>query len=367
MIAASLLGFSGAQAQTADPAYYNLPPAQARVVTPHWQTLELGKSPRAYPFAIYANKNLNKDSLGKIKRIIVIVHGVQRDADRYYETVAMLLANNPKLAGETLIIAPKFAGFADAGFGNQPAWRRASWEDGEESVQATGRPAPISSFQVLDDLLLKLSDRKALPALNSIVLAGHSGGAQLVQRYAVLTMIDGPIRRGGIDLRYVVANPSSYLYLSDQRPRADGKTYARYERGICPTYNQYKYGPEQLPTYSKDTEESKLFLRYAARNVTYLLGDADNNPEDRQMDKSCGAEAQGSTRLARGLGYVRYEMLRATQDPRPIPLRHKGLEVMGVNHDHRAMFGSVCGAQALLGDSAKGLNEGALCKPIGAK
>ena len=56
-------------------------------MTPHWQTLELGKSPRAYPFAIYANKNLNKDSLGKIKRIIVIVHGVQRDADRYYETV----------------------------------------------------------------------------------------------------------------------------------------------------------------------------------------------------------------------------------------------------------------------------------------
>jgi hypothetical protein len=97
MIAAKLLGFSGAQAQTADPAFYNLPPAQARVVTPHWQTLELDKSPRAYPFAIYAKKNLSKDSLGKIKLIIVIVHGVQRDADRYYETVAMLLANNPKL------------------------------------------------------------------------------------------------------------------------------------------------------------------------------------------------------------------------------------------------------------------------------
>jgi hypothetical protein len=202
-------------------------------------------------------------------------------------------------------------------------------------VQATGKPAPISSFQVLDDLLLRLNDRKTLPALNSIILAGHSGGAQLVQRYAVLTMIDGPIRRGGIDLRYVVANPSSYLYLSDQRPRADGKTYARYERGICPTYNQYKYGPEQLPAYSKDTEESKLFLRYAARNVTYLLGDADNNPEDRQMDKSRGAEAQGSTRLARGLGYVRYEMLRASQDPKPITLRHKGLEVIGVNHEPR--------------------------------
>ena len=87
------------------------------------------------------------------------------------------------------------------------AWRKASWEEGEDSVQAAGRPAPVSSFQVLDDLLRSLDDRQRLPALAGIVLAGHSGGAQLVQRYAVLNNVDGPLRRDGLALRYVIANP----------------------------------------------------------------------------------------------------------------------------------------------------------------
>ena len=38
---------------------------------------------------------------------------------------------------------------------------------------------------------------------------GHSGGAQLVQRYAVLNNVDGPLRRDGLALRYVIANPST--------------------------------------------------------------------------------------------------------------------------------------------------------------
>ena len=38
-------------------------------------------------------------------------------------------------------------------------------------------------------------------------------------------------------------------------------------------------------------------MRYASREVIYLLGGADNNPEHRLLDKTCGAEAQGATRL----------------------------------------------------------------------
>ena len=127
------------------------------------------------------------------------------------------------------------------------AWRKASWEEGEDSVQAAGRPAPVSSFQVLDDLLRSLDDRQRLPALAGIVLAGHSGGAQLVQRYAVLNNVDGPLRRDGLALRYVIANPSSYLYLTNERPRPDGKGYAPYERGICPPTTSTSTAPTSCP------------------------------------------------------------------------------------------------------------------------
>lgn len=197
-----------AQTPLPDPYDYDEPaPAPKRVVVPRWQTLELGKPGHRYKVPVYANRNLARGDLRDIKQIVIVFHGVKRNADAYYETVATLLATNPARANDTLILAPRFVGSIDSGFAGMAAWRKASWEDGEDSVQANGRPAPVSSFQVIDDLLRSLDDRKRLPILAGIVLAGHSGGGQLVQRYAVLNQIDGPLRRDGVALRYVIANP----------------------------------------------------------------------------------------------------------------------------------------------------------------
>ncbi|HEY9270950.1 alpha/beta fold hydrolase [Achromobacter sp.] len=354
-----------AQTPLPDPYDYSeTAPAPKRAAPLRWQSVELGKPGHRYKMPVYANRDLGRDDLRNIKQVVVVIHGVKRDADRYYESVAALLAHNPERARDTLILAPRFSGAIDSGFGGMAAWRKASWEDGEDSVQATGRPAPVSSFQVLDDLLRSLDDRKRLASLAGIVLAGHSAGGQLVQRYAVLNNIDGPLRRDGLALRYVIANPSSYLYLSNERPRADGKGYAPYERGICPTYNQYKYGPDKLPAYSRETDESKLFVRYAARDVTYLLGGADNNPEDRLLDKTCGAEAQGATRLARGTGYVQYEHILAARGAKPVTLHRRAFEVAGIGHNSKNMFGSACGTRALLGDEAQAADGAAPCVVI---
>lgn len=354
-----------AQTPLPDPYDYDEPrPAPVKVATPRWQPVELGKPGHKYKIAVYSNRNFTRDNLKGIKRVLVVVHGVKRDADHYYATVAALLAANPALASETLVLAPKFAGTIDSGFGGMAAWHKSSWSEGADSVQATGRPAPVSAFQVLDDLLRSLDDRKRLPVLSSIVVAGHSAGGQLTQRYAVLNSIDGPLHRDGISVRYVVANPSSYLYLTPERPRADGKGYARYERGICPTYNQYKYGTDNLPSYAQPTEDSKLFVRYADRNLTYLLGGADNNPEHRLLDKTCGAEAQGATRLARGTGYVQYERLLASRGAKPVILHRSSFEVDGIGHDSKGIFGSECGIQALFGDTARAPQGGAKCTPI---
>jgi len=364
---AVLAAAPAARAQTPLPPPYDYDepvPAPRQAPPPRWQALSLGKPGHAYKIAAYANRDLARGELRGIRHLLVVFHGVKRDADHYYEEAARLLAANPAYASNTLIVAPRYVGSIDSGFPGVAAWRKSSWEEGGESVQAPGRPAPVSSFQVIDDLLRGLADRKRLPLLESIVLAGHSGGAQLVQRYAVLNNLDGALRRDGVAVRYVIANPSSYLYLGSERPRPGGQGYARYERGICPTYNQYKYGPDKLPAYARETDESRLFVRYADRDVTYLLGSADNNPEHRLLDKSCGAEAQGATRLARGLGYLRYEYLLASRGPRPVPLRRQGYEVAGVGHDSGRMFGSECGVRALLGEQARPDDKAASCQAI---
>ncbi len=364
---AAVLAFASAHAQTPLPDPYDYDeatPAPKRAAPLRWQTVELGRPGHRYKMPVYANRDLAKGDLRGIKQVLIVIHGVKRDADQYFETAAALVAADPARAGDTLVLAPRFSGSIDSGFAGMAAWRKASWEDGQESVQAAGRPAPVASFQVLDDLLRSLNDRKRLPSLAGLVLAGHSAGAQLVHRYAVLNNLDGALRRDGLTLRYVIANPSSYLYLTNERPRADGKGYAPYERGICPTYNQYKYGTDRLPAYARETDDATLFVRYAARDVVYLLGGADNNPEHRLLDKACGAEAQGATRLARGTGYVQYEHVLAARGGKPVTLRHTAFEVGGVGHDGKRMFGSICGVRALLGSDAQASGTAAACDII---
>jgi len=333
----------------------------APTVVPRWQTIELGPNGRHYCFPFYANRDLNHDDLKQIKRVIIVLHGIQRDAAQYYATVAGLL-DTPARIAKTLIIAPKFPSNIESAFSTMPAWHKTTWAEGGDSVRAAGRPAPISSFQVLDDLLHLLSNRHRLPALAVVVLAGHSAGGQMAHRYAMLNSIDAKLKRQGVQLHYVVANPSSYLYPTADRPRLEGLGYAPYERGICPTYNQYKYGMDRLPPYAKEQDQSRLFVRYVGRTVTYLLGEADNNPEQRFLDETCGAEAQGATRLARGLSYVRYEAVLAARNKTPVALTHHAYEVIGVGHDGAAMLRSICAIRALWGDEASAPADAAPCR-----
>jgi len=357
-------GQAAGQTPLPPPYDYAEPLPEAPRPLPRWQDLALGGARHAYRMPAYANRKLADAPLADIRRAIVVLHGARRDAGRYYQDIETLVARDPARQADTLVLALEFPTPIDAAFAGRPAWRKASWENGAKSIQSAGRPAPVSAFQVLDDVLRLLADRKRLPDLTDIVLAGHAGGAQLVQRYAVLNDLDGNLRRHGLGVRYVVANAPSYLYLTNERPRRGGAGYAPYERGICPTYNQYPYGPLQLPADAADPDPASLYVRYAARDVVYLLGSADNNPEDYGLDKRCGAEAQGATRLSRGLGYVRYDRVLASRGNRPVALLHEHQQVMGVGHESAAMFGSLCGTRALLGDEARTATSAAACQPV---
>jgi hypothetical protein len=357
-VAGALLCAAARAQVAAQPDLYADPqPAQTRSA-PAWQRVELGARGHRYRIPVYASRRLDAPAaLRAVQRIVIVVHDERREAEPPYDAVTALYAGQAEREADTLTIAPRFPGTVDAGFGGMPAWRRAGWMDGLPSVSAPGRPAPVGAYQVLDDLLRELTAPGRLPALHAIVLAGHGGGGQMVQRYAVLNPLDESLRAAGLALTYVVANADSYLYLSPERPTPNGRGYARYERGICPTYDQYRYGLDNLPAaldaYEGKLDRARLAARYAQRHVVYLLGGADNNPEDPGLDKGCGAEAQGATRLARGLGYWGHETARPPA--RGAPARasraaHQGFVAVGVGHDEADLYGSACGAQALLGD-----------------
>jgi len=370
LLSAALLAPAAPHAQTAlherDPYIEHLPPPPAAPQV--WQRIELGSAGKRYPFPVYASRRLDTpQDLAGIRRVVVVVHDERRDADAAYRAVTQLFGANRARAQDTLVVAPKFPGPVDAGLGAMPAWRRTDWMDGLPSMAAAGRPAAVGAYHVLDDLLRALAAPGRLPALRTIVLAGHGGGAQMAQRYAVLNNLDESLRADGIGLSYVLANADSYLYLSPERPRAGGRGFERYERGICPTYDQFRYGMDSLPaalkSYVGKLDRTRLAARYGARRVVYLLGESDNNPEHQGLDKDCGAEAQGATRLTRGTDYWRYETRLATRAPASTPA-HPAFVATGVGHTEDAMYGSVCGAQALLGAQAQPDSAAAPCRPL---
>ena len=289
--------------------------------------------------ALYVSKDWDRPQPA-ITRAIVTVHGVERTASNARTIAEVGRARSGLAPDSVLLIEPQFLDDVDVGAQHLPAetlhWSHTGWEAGDD---AHG-PAPISSFAALDAILARLADRASFPALKDVVLAGHSGGGQLVQRYAVAGRGESALTGVGIHVRYVVANPSSYVYFSPERPAGDG--FATFDAAACPAYDRWKYGMTGLPTYLAGQDAAALEAAYAARDVVYLLGAADDNPNHPALDKTCMAEAEGPNRYARGLAYFRYLQWR-----RPTSLAQRLRQVPNVGHDSDGMFNSTCGLAVL--------------------
>jgi len=268
-------------------------------------------------------------------RVVLILHGVNRNARDYFATGREALAAAGDDARGTALLVPQFLTETDVaahGIADDVLrWHGARWEGG---LPAMG-PAPVSSFAALDAILARLADAKAFPKLQQVVIAGHSGGGQVVQRYAVVGDGGAALEARGVHVRYVVANPSSYLWFTAERPQPDSS-------GSCPDANRWKYGLDgDVPPYVTQ-DAAALERRYVQRDVVYLLGGADTDPHHPALDVSCAGEAQGAFRYVRGLNY--FHMLQSLDGDQ---LRHRVLTVDGVGHDERRMFTSACGMAAL--------------------
>lgn len=296
----------------------------------------------------------------EILNLIVIVHGAQRHAGRNFATVAGLAAGRDPI--HTAVLAPHFQtarhrrcfGARDTPARRDLYWSCNEWKDGLAAMN----DAQASSFRCLDALIA--AAKAVFPRLQTVTVAGHSAGGQFVQRYAAGSK--EPDRTPGIETRYVVANPSSYMYLDARRlkrdarcddadhcPLDDGSFEAPYyNRTGCPNYDVFKYGLRGRSGYLAEMTDSELRSRYVARRVVYLLGEADSGPTTEalygELDRSCAAVAQGprgaSFRLQRGLVYHQYvtRLFRAPHRLRVVP---------GCGHDEACVFSSDAGVDEL--------------------
>ena len=258
-----------------------------------------------------------------ITRLLVMVHGKNRDADHYFST-AMAAAFLAHDMADTVVVAPFMASsHPDCGDPVTPpqldfSCVGDSWRAGAAAVN----DPQLTSFDFVDAILRKAATSGVFPNLRRIVVAGHSAGGQFTLRYAMSNKLHDEL---AIELSYVVANPSSYPWPDTARPLpvddahpgvaeqawGDELPHARFKYGAvdaaqCPDFNHWPFGLEgRTSGYTRDIESRRLIDQLARRPTTYVLGQSDVLPV-AGFDASCAAMMQGPTRRARGEAFVAY-------------------------------------------------------------
>ncbi|KAJ3751745.1 hypothetical protein EV360DRAFT_89420 [Lentinula raphanica] len=266
----------------------------------------------------------------EVTRAVIVLPGKPRDCWYYFNAMnnALYLANyqNSSISRSQIsLMAPCFWTEADVEAGAAPEdvliWGMTTWISGHENTGPDGIDG-YSSFEALDRLIGYYMNRTVYPNLNTVVLAGHSAGGQMVQRYVGMRQTTTDDDR----LHFWVANPGSLMWLSADRP---------YPNASCSGVDDYKYGlASGFPAYGTDLDRDSVLALYNSRIVNYAWGTAD----DGNGDTRCEAETQGSTHYTRGQNFV--NMVNATFG---WPANATVDWVEGVSHDNVGMMESAEG------------------------
>lgn len=319
-------------------------PAPAQLVTRSFPVTKSGVT----LFLRYCGTKAVDQPNPTIQRLVVVVHGDSRNACDHASYIEQS-ATAAGVAASTLVVAPHFATADDISASDSSLlyWSDGGWKSGSQSVTSPyARPWTTSSYAVMDLLIQQVASTGTFPNLGSVVVVGHSAGGQFTNRYAAASRV-GIDTATGPSYRFVIANPSSYLYLDGRRYHAGvlGPLTAG-EVAACPGYDNYKYGLVSPYVYLRDNNAAAIPERYRARNVVYLLGDADTSTTDASLDKSCEGEWQGSQRLERGTLFYQY---LANVYGSTVYSTHSKVVVAGIGHDAKGMYVSAKGVAALFG------------------
>lgn len=270
-----------------------------------------------------------------VTRLFFVIHGALRNSNVYLNH-ARHAVELSGVTASTLTVAPQFLADVDARPERPlPAgalyWDVESWKGGSPAIG----PVPVSSFAAMD-MLLRHITQSAWPDTTSIdttsktndtgvnrtiVIAGNSAGGQFVNRYAAVGLEPRSLADSGFTVRFLISNPSSYLYFSADRPVAVAAS---------DEVNRWRFGFENPVPYVTGTSQEYL-RQYLGREVALVLGEEDRNPADLLLGISPPHMAQGANRFERGINYYRHVQKMAAMMGVVPP--HRLITVPGIGHD----------------------------------
>lgn len=221
--------------------------------------------------------------------VVIVMHGVDRDADRYRDEWAEL-ARRYRL----IVIVPEF-GRAD--FPGSLGYNTGFFAEAD----GTPRPRVLWSFAAIEPLF-DVARRRFGTSVKSYTLYGHSAGAQFVHRF-VMFMPEARIEQA------IAANAGWYT--------------------MPDTATAFPYGIKGTPV-GKATLKAAL-----GKPLTVLLGTADTDPTDPNLRTTAKANRQGPHRYARGQSF--FEAGRAVAANWNSPFGWRVEKVLGVGHKNSLM------------------------------
>ena len=291
-------------------------------------------------FLPYESSHNLSSKNNSITRLIYSIHSSSYSAKSYFDRASALVDKVPGQKNRTLIIAPHIL---DKNCLDRPEnmnilyWEIPAFR-GTSRAFFKDKRVTVSAFEVTDIILKDVAAGGNFPNLKTIIILGHSAGGQMTNRYAATGVFESKIANTmGIEVRYIVMAPSSYVYFNNERVIKGTINQFSVPKKPPKKYNCWHAGLEQMYAYHKKFKITPEFVRkqYPSKKILYLVGSKDCNENDPSMGRGEIAMLQGKHRLERGRIYYNYlvhffgEQIKQTQDFRIVKgAGHSGKSLM---------------------------------------
>ena len=236
------------------------------------------------------------DSISEVKGAVITIHGHSRNADDYFDKMISVI-NGENLKDEVLVVSPKFNTLYEQSLESDWYWNTTSWKWGLQSY-SNSNGNNVSTFELIDSLISKLSDKDKFPQLTNILVTGHSSGAAFVHMYSS-TKYDNAYK--DVNIHFSVVNNQYFLHTDSTRLQSNGSLSVLEN---CEIYNNWPYGLDALSPYMVSIGKENSENNFVSNKVDYFIAELDTETGD--ITSGCQYQFLGDNRYEKNMNYKTY-------------------------------------------------------------